>query len=66
MALRVKERMLAALAPRDALWRALVIAALSLLWLGGKAATTSQLLLLMSLLLLPCLAYQLALACTAP
>ncbi|MGY3925710.1 lipopolysaccharide biosynthesis protein [Aeromonas simiae] len=61
VALRVKERMLAALAPRDALWRALVIAALGLLWLGGKAATTSQLLLLMSLLLLPCLAYQLRL-----
>lgn len=36
VALRVKERMLAALAPRDALWRALVIAALSLLWLGAR------------------------------
>lgn len=59
VALRVKERMIAALAPRDFGWRLLVILLLLGLYRLALPASAQGLLWLMSLVLLPFLLYQL-------
>lgn len=59
VALRVKERMIAALAPRDFGWRLVVILLLLAWYRLAQPASTQSLLWLMSLTLLPFLLYQL-------
>lgn len=59
VALRVKERMIEALAPRDFGWRLVVILAFALLYWTEQRWSALALITLMSLLLLPFLLYQL-------